>query len=274
MEVLIIEMIEPSLVLYGFGTLFGILAILYFAKDVLLSLSVSVKLLIMYSFCLATFLLGISAENSGLSATLLVIGGGGYATSSFYFIKWYNFQKMGRFIIFAVSSVIFIGFGSLFTRGAFEDIGLQFLRVIIVTQAFGILVSSIIDWRGPKIEYRVSPRETISDNGEIGKIRIRNESRMFRRQFTVPSVEVTVEIEDIELMAPVKLQKNRQNMSSQTIGSGQEREIEIQIIEEAVYSELGEKDVSVPTDFQVSVASRDTDDFTSQIDDPVKLKLQ
>jgi hypothetical protein len=97
---------------------------------------------------------------------------------------------------------------------------------------------------------------------------------MFRRQFTVPSVEVTVEIEDIELMAPVKLQKNRQNMSSQTIGSGQEREIEIQIIEEAVYSELGEKDVSVPTDFQVSVASRDTDDFTSQINDPVKLTLQ
>lgn len=271
---LVIDSIEPSLVVYAFGAIFGVLSILYFARDILLSLSLTVKSMIMYAFSLSLLVLGISVGNSTLSIILLVIGGAGYAISSFYFVRWYNRERMGRFILFAISSVLFVLLGWLISSGTTSNLSIQNAGIISGVLILVSIVASIADWKeGKTVHYDASIREKVGEDGEIGTIKISNNSRMFRKRFSTPNVNGTIEINNFSDGVPIRVTDSIDNQKMSTIGHGQEISVDISTRRQNIEQRLQKEDISVPDDMYISVENYDTTEFELNEDDSIDIKI-
>lgn len=271
---LVIDSIEPSLVVYAFGAIFGVLSILYFARDILLSLSLTVKSIIMYAFSLSLLVLGVSVGNSILSIVLLVVGGAGYAISSFYVIRWYNRERMGRFILFAISSVLFVLLGWLISSGATSELSIQNSVIISGILILVSIVASVTDWReGNTVRYEANIREKVGEDGEVGTIKISNNSRMFRKTFSTPNVNGTIEINDFSGDVPIRITSSIGNQKMNTIGHRQEVTIDISTGRQNIEQILQKKDILVPDDMHISVENYDTTEFELDEDGSIDIKI-
>lgn len=271
----ITESVNPSLVAYGFGTLFGIFAILYFAKDILLSLSLTVKSIIMFSVSLSLISLAVTTSNIAIAIVLFTIGGSGHAISSFYFLKWHNRERMGRFILFAFSSVLFILLGWLVGSGMIDELTLQIGGLFSITLMTLSVIASIVDWNeGDTVAYEVSISESVEESEVIGKVKIKNNSRFFRESFDVPNINGKFDINDLEDKLPIKVDSSDFRDNTRTIASGDEIEMEIILNKGHLERRLKEDDINPSDKYYISVENRESYQFQFEEDEHINIKIE
>lgn len=280
----ITESINPSLVAYGFGTLFGIFAILYFARDILLSLSLTVKSIIMFSASLSLISLAVTTSNIAIAIVLFTIGGSGHAISSFSFLKWHNRERMGRFILFALSSVIFILLGWLVGSGTINELTLQIGGVFSIVLMILSVIASVVDWNeGDTVAYEVSISEPelyligdkeVEDSEAIGKVKIENNSRFFRESFNEPNIKGKFNINDLEDTLPIKVDSSDFRDKTRSIASGDEIEMNIILDNRHLKRRLKEDDIDPSGKYYISVEDRESHQFQVEENENINIKIE
>ncbi len=184
--------LDESVVVFLFGALFGVAALLYFVRDVLVSLSVTAKTVVLYGSAVVPFVVGLVVASS--TAVLLYLFAGGLSIGATgYVLRTYDPDEVGTFLVLAVSSVAFVALG----------VGLQ-AGVLAVSPpvATGVAGSVTVAVIGVVLLDRAESTTVVYDttftstyDGEtLGTVTVTNESR-FRRSVTLPRTEIEVEVE-------------------------------------------------------------------------------
>lgn len=269
------ESVNPSLIAYGFGTIFGILAILYFARDILLSLSLTVKSIIMFSVSLSLISLAVTTSNIAIAIALFTIGGSGHAISSFYFLKWYNRERMGRFILFALSSVLFIFIGWLIGSGVVDELSLHIGGVFTIFLTVLSVIVSLVDWNeGDTLNYEITVSKTVQNDGVIGRLKIKNDSRFFRKRFDLPNIKGRFDIDGLKDSLPIKVKLLELRGKQRTISSGDEIEMKIILNKDHLEGRLKKDNIDPLDKYNISVQDRESYQFKIEDDENVNIKIE
>ncbi|MFC7078030.1 hypothetical protein [Haloarcula halophila] len=265
--------VSPSVIAYGFGAVFGILAVVYFARDILLSLSVTSKLALLYAGSLSLLSVGVFGDGA-VSLVGFTIGGAGYAVSSFYLVKWYNWQRIGRFAISAISAVLFVCLGWLLSSGVLAG-GIELAGTAGVVLVGAALTLAAVDRNeGEVVRYEVTIAETIETRTDrIGTVEVRNESGLFRHAFELPSFRCVVGNGKAEQTIPVRVGSVVDSGASATIGPSESRDAPIRIEWRAVEKRLEEAELPSRDSYEASIAGEDTHRLTTEAGETITVEL-
>jgi hypothetical protein len=185
-----IQSVEPSLIMYAFGLIFGILSVLYFAKDILVSLSITTK---NYSLFLIAFLIFTSSlftQSVVFQVIIITISAVAYSIAVVYTWKKNDLSRTTRFSILVVSSVLFLLVATGTQNSIFRDYIEVFVVLDVLSSAVFILLS-ILDIKEPQpVKYKLNLTDGEIENQqiEIGEITVSNEGN-FNRSFEIPSIK-------------------------------------------------------------------------------------
>ena len=193
---LVLSGFDESFVIYALGVLFGVGSILYFARDLLSSLSVTVKALTLYAVSVLTFGISVVLSSSIFTLILIIFCGFMYTATTVYVWKQYDLKKSGRFLLLAVSSILLLGVGRSLQVDLFADYNSLLIGGIAAVPLILSLVLSIIDLREEtpityEFEFQRQIADVCSQEQEIGTITVSNDS-YFRREFNIPDLRVEV----------------------------------------------------------------------------------
>jgi len=104
---------DSGKLLYALGVLFAIGAFLYFVRDVVFDLSITVKAAVLFFAFVAFFLAGVAIERDVLDVVAFALSGISYAVFLGYVIVQYAPGGTGTFLLFGASAVLFLGLGYL-----------------------------------------------------------------------------------------------------------------------------------------------------------------
>jgi hypothetical protein len=187
-NILQIQSIEPSLIMYGFGLFFGILSILYFAKDILLSLSITTKNYSLYVLSLIIFTTSLFIQTPIISLIIITISGVAYSTAVIY--TWYknNLRRSIRFLILVISSILFLFIATGIQESIFKDYRLSIILLAIVGLGIFIFLSILDIQESDPLTYTLNLKENVKSEEEvtIGDIKINNTGN-FKREFRIPN---------------------------------------------------------------------------------------
>lgn len=183
--------VDPSSIMYLFGLLFGALSVLYFAKDILLSLSITVKSYAL--FVLASFIFSTSFlfTDSPLYILLIALSGIAYSVAVLYTWNSNPLKRTYRFLLLMLSSLLFIGVAT----GVQSNLFSQNTTAVISFSGFLFVVFillSVLDTREEDpVTSEVSVENDIEVDDEIvvGSVDIKNDG-LFRRRYEKPDFEV------------------------------------------------------------------------------------
>lgn len=274
MQVIQIAGVDASIIMYAFGVIFGVISILYFTRDILVSLSVTVKSLVLYAVSIFMFSLSIFVSSGVISVILMIFFGSSYTFATSYVWKTYRFEKLGRFLILATSSVILLSIGrslqtDLFTnlQGMISIVGVGLVPLIVV-----ILVSAIDIMEEENITYKFEFKDTISDITEaqcsIGELEIENNS-YFRRKFESPNIEAKLSLND-EKGLPVSYDDNFKRRDIKTLSSGETFSVKIVLFSNRTPDNT---DFQIPEKCAVEIEQRDSLSFALDESEDIRLKL-
>ncbi|WP_324760938.1 hypothetical protein [Haloarcula montana] len=265
--------VSPSVIAYGFGAVFGILAVVYFARDILLSLSVTSKLALLYAGSLSLLAVGVFGDGA-TSLVGFVIGGAGYAVASFYLVKWYKWRRSGRFVISAISAVLFVCLGWLLSSGVINgEIELAGATGVILG-GVAVTLAAVDRNEGEVVRYKLTIAETIDPGTDrIGTVEVTNESALFRHAFELPSFRCVVENGPVEQRIPITVGSVVGSDASATIGAGETCDAPIQIEWRAVEKQLEEAELSFPDSYETSVTGEDAHRFTTEAGETINVEL-
>lgn len=180
---------HPSYIFYGLGSLLGIAAAVYFGKEIILSLSPTVKsVLLLLGFLL--FLAGANyTTTSNSRRALYVFSVTSYLVFLVFTVTKFSFSTNQTFLSLAFSSLLFLLMGYIFrkkglkinkgqTKLIFSSIGVIFLLLVI------------LDVTGPRPSYQLSLRDevNISSGGQkvkVGTLGVENDF-IFSRNLDLP----------------------------------------------------------------------------------------
>ncbi|MFB6134159.1 MAG: hypothetical protein ABEJ55_04145, partial [Halanaeroarchaeum sp.] len=103
--------IDGATILYALGVAFAIGALLYFARDVVFDLSLTVKALLLFVAFLAFLVLGMALERRDLAVVAYALAGVAYAVFLGYVILRFDLGATRAFLLLAASAVLFIALG-------------------------------------------------------------------------------------------------------------------------------------------------------------------
>lgn len=104
---------DSSKVLYAVGVLFGVGALIYFARDLVFDLSLTVKAALLLVLFVALFVAASAVRRAGLDAVLYVLSAATYVAFVGYVVSRFDVGDTGIFLALAASSVLFVGLGYL-----------------------------------------------------------------------------------------------------------------------------------------------------------------
>lgn len=196
-----IPSIHPAYIIYAFAVVFGIASTAYFTKDILLSLSHTVKLVSMYSLSLALFL-GSSITTQTISIVLIILSLSMYSFSTLYIWKKYDPSRIHKFALLSLSTVLLIILGYGFQIGYVTSIP---RNIILTSYGFNTLILTVLIptdiMEYEPIKYEFDFKDNIkfdTNNKKIGTITIKNESR-FTRKFSIPDIKCVFDSENEEV---------------------------------------------------------------------------
>lgn len=262
--------VDGSIIMYIFGIVFGVLSILYFARDILVSLSVTVKSMVLYSIAALILSGSIVVGSSVLTIILLLFCGFMYTAATVYVWNMYNFEKIGKFLLLAISSVLLLGVGRSLQSNIFQGVDAYILLSIGMVPLILTFIVSIFDiLEDNPVKYEIEFEEKINDpnprDQEIGTIKVINNSR-FRRKYDIPSYNIM--ISDMkETSVPHGFKSDTIGKNNNTIGTGQEISGRISVSPEKTKERL---DVNTSGGFSISVIEREhkfkIEDYSEEID--------
>lgn len=192
--------IDSGKLLYALGVLFAAAALLYFVRDVVFDLSVTVTAALLFIAFVAFFLAGITLQRDVLDVVAFTLSGVSYVVFVGYVVVRYDPGDTGIFLLLALSAGLFVALG----YGLREDI-LTVSRRRALTVAGGLLlVSGVLvgaDALGGGVTYDIDteasvtvepvttdePHDHVARTVRIGTVTATNEF-VFIRTMRLPSM--------------------------------------------------------------------------------------
>ena len=131
--------IDSGKLLYALGVLFAAAALLYFVRDVVFGLSITVKAALLFLGFLAFLVAGFTLQRNALDAVAFALGGVTYVVFVGYVVVRYSPGETGTFLLLALSAALFVGLGYVLREGGLTVPGRQ-ARLAVV----GVLVLSVV----------------------------------------------------------------------------------------------------------------------------------
>ena len=194
--------IDGGALLYVLGIGFALAALVYFVRDVVFALSITVKAAMLFLAFLGFLLGGIAMKRDVLDRVSLVLAGAAYVVFVGYVVTRYGLDATAIFLALAVSAVLFVGlgYGLRQYRPAISTRTASVLAIAIVAVAV-LLVGADVATAGVTYETEFEDSVTVSApadappdrpvvQGEatIGTISVTNEGP-FTRSLDMPRIE-------------------------------------------------------------------------------------
>lgn len=153
--------IDSGKLLYALGILFAAGAFIYFIRDVVFGLSITVKALVLFGAFVGFFVAGIAAHRDVLDVVALVLSALAYVVFVGYVLSRYELGDTATFLVFAGSALLFVGLGYHHRQGNLSvprrTAGYVILGVVAVSL---VLVGA--DILGGGVTYTVEMNETVT----------------------------------------------------------------------------------------------------------------
>ncbi|EMA34551.1 hypothetical protein [Haloarcula japonica] len=109
--------IDSGKLLYALGVLFAAAALLYFVRDVVFDLSITVKAALLLLGFIALFVAGVALERDVLDVVAFALSGVTYVVFVGYVVVRYSPGETGTFLLLALSAGLFVGLGYALRAG-------------------------------------------------------------------------------------------------------------------------------------------------------------
>ncbi|WP_324665041.1 DUF1109 domain-containing protein [Haloarcula sediminis] len=109
--------IDSGKLLYALGVAFAAAALLYFSRDVVFSLSITVKAALLFLAFVALFLGGVTVQRDVLDVVAFALSGVTYVVFVGYVVLRYGPGETGTFLLLAFSAGLFVTLGYLLRTG-------------------------------------------------------------------------------------------------------------------------------------------------------------
>lgn len=194
--------IDGATILYALGVAFAIGALLYFARDVVFDLSITVKAALLFVAFLAFLVLGLALERRELTLVSYALAGMTYAVFLGYVILRFDLGPTRAFLLLAASAVLFIALGYVVGEGSVSLGGrrptavlgvLLLVSVLLVgadvaTAGVSFSATLVDDATVTAPDDRHPEAETIPGTTRIGTLQVTNEGP-FTRTVDLPRIE-------------------------------------------------------------------------------------
>ncbi|KAA9399408.1 DUF1109 domain-containing protein [Haloarcula sp. CBA1130] len=109
--------IDSGKLLYALGVLFAAAALLYFVRDVVFNLSITVKAVLLLLGFILLFVAGVTLERDVLDVVAFALSGVTYVVFVGYVVVRYSPGETGTFLLLAASAGLFVGLGYALRTG-------------------------------------------------------------------------------------------------------------------------------------------------------------
>jgi len=192
--------IDSGKLLYALGVLFAAAALLYFSRDVVFSLSITVKSVLLFLAFVAFFVGGLTIQRDVLDVVAFALSGVTYVVFVGYVVVRYAPGETGTFLLLALSAGLFLALGYLVRGGSVSLSRRQATGVVAAL----LVVSTVLigaDAVGGDVSYAVETESSVTvepietdrpaDYGErqkrIGTVTATN-GFVFTRALSLPSL--------------------------------------------------------------------------------------
>ena len=224
---------DEAKLLYGLGALFGVGALLYFARDLVFELSVAVKSLLLLLGFVGFFAAANAIERPTLDTVLYVLSGGAYVVFLGYTLARYDVGDTGTFLALGASSALFVGLGYLL-RERSASLSWGQARYVLVGVAAAATLLVVVDLLGGGIVYTAALDEQVAAGGDdhrvvVGTVVARNEF-VAARSVSPPTVEACVyDPERRDASGRLESPDPHTHGAPDVLGGGDEAEMEIEV---------------------------------------------
>lgn len=153
--------IDSGKLLYALGILFAAGAFVYFVRDVVFGLSITVKALLLFGAFVAFFVAGIAVQRDILDVVALALSALAYVVFVGYVLSRYELGDTATFLVLAASAALFVGLGYHHRQG-----NLSVSRRTAGYVILGVVAVSIVlvgaDILGGGVTYTVAMNETVT----------------------------------------------------------------------------------------------------------------
>lgn len=105
--------VDPAKVLYALGVLFGVAAVLYFARDIVFELSITVRALLLLLAFVVLLVAALVADGTAAVLGSSLLSAAAYLAFVTYTITRFDLGADGTFFALLVSAALFLGLGYL-----------------------------------------------------------------------------------------------------------------------------------------------------------------
>lgn len=103
--------VDPGTVLYALGAILGLAALVYFMRDLVFGLSITVKAILLLLAFAAFLVGGLATDRDVVDLVALSLAGGAYLAFLAYVNNNYSIGETGTFLLLALSAALFVGLG-------------------------------------------------------------------------------------------------------------------------------------------------------------------
>lgn len=191
--------IDPTKILYAVGAIFGIAAVLYFARDIVFDLSITVRAVLLFLAFVVFLIAAMATERAGFDLVLYLFSAAAYLAFLTYTLSRFDVGADGTFLALLVSAILFLALGYLIREQGILP-SPRTARYVIVGVALIAVVIVGADVVAGGVDYRVTTNEegNSNDRGEVvvGTLTIDNRF-VFREPIDVPAAFACIYIDGV-----------------------------------------------------------------------------
>ena len=192
--------IDSGKLLYALGVLFAAAAFLYFVRDVVFGLSITVKAVLLLLAFVGFFVAGVAVQRDVLDVVGFALSGIAYVVFVGYVVVRYDPGETGTFLLLAASAAVFLGLGYVLRMRELTVSRRTATAVVAALVVLGTVLVGV-DAVGGGVTYdletessvtvepptRVPDRGYVSTEVTVGTVTASNEF-VFTRAFDLPSL--------------------------------------------------------------------------------------
>jgi hypothetical protein len=192
--------LDPARVLYVVGVLFGIAAVLYFARDIVFELSITVRALLLLFAFVALLVTALATSESPVVPVAAVLSAATYLAFLSYTLSRFDVGSDGTFFALLVSAVLFLLLGYLVRERDLTPSRRAAQYVVVAVALLAVVVVGA-DVAASDVEYDLETVDeaTVDGGGEIaiGTLTIENQF-VFREPVDTPNAFACIYVPGME----------------------------------------------------------------------------
>jgi len=153
--------IDSGKLLYALGVAFAAASLLYFSRDVVFGLSITVKAALLFLLFVGLFLAGLTLQRDVLDVVAFALAGVTYVVFVGYVVLRYGPSETGTFLLLAFSAGLFVALGYLLRAGTVTVPRRQAAAVAAGLVVVGVALVGL-DAAGGGVSYDVTTESSIT----------------------------------------------------------------------------------------------------------------